>query len=123
VKYRLATVEASLVEIRRLLLQVTNGGESRKASQSPRPSSRNQNSSPSSRNIVDSPPWGAIQHVLSFVDHPSVESVKTAPISVVRQMKHHILGTSPETDVKSSAEDAISLGIISEGMSTVLLQG
>lgn len=51
------------------------------------------------------------------------ELVHTAPLTVIKNMEHHIRGSNPAEMPTSPASNALSLGLISEGLCDVLLHG
>jgi hypothetical protein len=54
----------------------------------------------------------------------AIEKVRAAPVNIVRDMKHHILGTNHEAKLASDAQsdDLVELGILSLSLRDCLLQ-
>jgi hypothetical protein len=63
------------------------------------------------------------QRSSSAVVTPAVEKVRAAPINIVRDMKHHILGTNPRVGASthSQAENAVEARVITPGLHDTLL--
>jgi hypothetical protein len=55
---------------------------------------------------------------------PAIEKVRAAPINIVRDMKHHILGTDPRSRITTGTKstDPVELGILSSSLRDLLLQ-
>lgn len=73
----------------------------------------------SSQTIV-SPPRTESQHNGPLV---ADRNSRTAPMSLIRNMKHYILGAESELHSNDSSEDIVSKGIITEELVHALLAG
>jgi hypothetical protein len=68
-------------------------------------------------------PWAAYKYVSPLIYHPGLPDGRTAPIQIIRDMKHHILGTSPRALSDDQSKDAVSLGILTENQSVHIWKG
>lgn len=67
---------------------------------------------------------GIYKHLFSLINAPGVDNTNSSPISIVRQMIRHLSGPSMD-DVSTNwkTADIVSLGIVSEGLSSMLFKG
>lgn len=68
-------------------------------------------------------PWAAFKYISPLIYHPGLQDGRTAPIQIIRDMKHHILGTSPRALSDDQSKDAVSLGILTEAQSLHVWKG
>ncbi|RDW71693.1 hypothetical protein BP5796_07727 [Coleophoma crateriformis] len=107
---RMLALETSLAEMRSSLDTILRNS----ASVSSPAASRVKDSE--AHDYVCTPPKSVHQNGPLVADHNS----RTAPASLIRDMKHYLLGAERET-LKDASEDVISKGIITEEMAHTLL--
>jgi hypothetical protein len=63
------------------------------------------------------------QGIPSVVASPAIEKVRAAPINIVRNMKHHILGTNPvnKSTIESQIKDSVVPRLMTQGLNDTLL--
>jgi hypothetical protein len=119
-KYRLLVLETSLAQVRALLDDVLHSPHQSPGSQIS--TGRQKDANEVSSHAIISPPRTDMS---SQHNEPLVadRNSRTAPMSLIRNMKHYILGAESELHSKDSSEDIVSKGIITEELVHTLLAG
>ncbi len=74
-------------------------------------------------NEARSPPKFPLLEAQSGVPMAADRNSRTAPMSLIRDMKQHILGAEQESHDSDTSEDIVAKGIITEEMTRTLLTG
>ena len=117
-KYRLLALETSLAQVRALLDDVLHSSHQSPGSQIS--TGRHKDGNEVSSHAFLSPSRTDSQHTEPLV---ADRNSRTAPMSLIRNMKHYILGAESEFHSSDSSEDIVSKGIITEELVHALLVG
>jgi hypothetical protein len=117
-KYRLLALETALAQVQALLDDVLHSSHQSPGSQIS--TGRQKDANEGSSHAIISLTCTDSQHNGPLV---ADRNSRTAPMSLIRNMKHYILGAESELHSSDSSEDIVSKGIITEELVHALLAG